>query len=61
MAQDLVASGVDLAAVMRAGRWETTRQMARYTRALAADRERSPATTPPPAPARCAFRIPPFT
>ena len=36
MAQDLAASGVDIAGIMLAGRWQTSRIAARYTRNLAA-------------------------
>ena len=38
MAQDLVASGAGIAAVMQAGRWATPREVARYARRLAAGR-----------------------
>ena len=38
MAQDLAASGVELAALMSAGRWKSSRMPARYTERQAADR-----------------------
>ncbi|MDE0117634.1 MAG: tyrosine-type recombinase/integrase [bacterium] len=36
MAQDLAASGFDMAAIMVAGRWSTPAMIARYTRRLTA-------------------------
>ena len=38
MAQDLAASGVELPALMTAGRWKSARMPARYTERQAADR-----------------------
>jgi hypothetical protein len=38
MAQDLVAAGLDLAAVMQAGRWQSAAMVARYTAAQQAER-----------------------
>ena len=38
MAQDLVASGVELPELMTAGRWKTSRMPARYTERQAAGR-----------------------
>ena len=38
MAQDLAASGVELPALMSAGRWKSSRMPARYTERQAADR-----------------------
>ena len=37
-AQDLAASGVELPALMSAGRWKSSRMPARYTERQAADR-----------------------
>jgi integrase len=38
MAQDLVAAGFDLAAIMQAGRWQSAAMVARYTAAQQAER-----------------------
>jgi hypothetical protein len=38
MAQDLVAAGLDVAAVMQAGRWQSAAMVARYTAAQQAER-----------------------
>ena len=38
MAQDLVKSGVELSALMTAGRWKSSKMPARYTERQAADR-----------------------
>jgi hypothetical protein len=38
MAQDLVAAGFDLAAIMQAGRWQSSTMVARYTAAQQAER-----------------------
>ena len=38
MAQDLVKSGVELPALMTAGRWKSSKMPARYTERQAADR-----------------------
>ena len=38
MAQDLVKNGVELPALMTAGRWKSARMPARYTERQAADR-----------------------
>ena len=38
MAQDLAATGVDLPALMSAGRWKSSRMPARYTERQAAGR-----------------------
>ena len=40
MAQDLVKSGVELPALMTAGRWKSSKMPARYTERQAADRGR---------------------
>ena len=37
MAQDLAAAGVELPALMQAGRWQSSRMPARYTERQAAD------------------------
>jgi hypothetical protein len=34
MAQDLVAAGFDVAAIMQAGRWKSSAMVARYTERL---------------------------
>ena len=38
MAQDLAATGVELSALMTAGRWKSSTMPARYTECQAADR-----------------------
>ena len=45
MAQDLVKSGVELPALMTAGRWKSSKMPARYTERKAADRGRGPGIT----------------
>ena len=42
MAQDLVASGVELPVLMTAGRWKISKMPARYTERQAADRAAAP-------------------
>jgi hypothetical protein len=37
MAQDLLAAGFELGAIMQAGRWASPTMVARYTEALAAE------------------------
>ena len=45
MARDLAAAGVELPALMTAGRWKTPKMPARYAERQAADRGRWPSTT----------------
>ena len=45
MAQDLAAAGVELPALMTAGRWKSSRMLARYTEGQAAGRGRWPGIT----------------